>query len=633
MSMKKLLSVVALLLVPSVASAAPALRKSIDLRGDITAIGASMGWDCGQGNMPPAGASVTCTGVLESDNAPDLYWLDNVATATLDARAAATSATLSLPAGATVTYAALYWSGLKDNVATPLLPDPQVTISRPGGASLVVNAEASAGLAATGPGSPVVPYIVYQSTADITSFVQTNGAGEYRVTGLDGIALNGVAAETAYSAWTLVVAYSLPDAPYRRVSVFDGLDLVTSTTPATFATTGFKVPTTARGTLLVWAYDGDHAVTTDSITFKGTALSNATNPATDFFNSSRTAFGAAVAGATPAVSGAPGTMAGYDLDRLDVGALLAAGDTTATVTLNGSTAEEFWFGGAATSISSIEPNITATKTFTDVNGGSVVAGDVLEFTLTAKNEGDDDATGVTITDALPAGLTYVPGSLKLGTTALTDVAADDAGEVVGTTVTVRVGELAIGASATVTFRATVTGSGTVVNQGVVRAAGKSGAPPMDYPTDGDPVTPGRQGTNIVVTPSDDAGLDGGAGDTGGGDTAVGDASVDATTGDTGVGDGAIGDGTTGDGTIGDGTIGDGTMGDVGDTSVSDDTGGTVIDSSVTADTGGGDATTNDLDALVAEGGGCGCRSSAGGTTPAAMLSALAIAALLGRRRR
>jgi uncharacterized repeat protein (TIGR01451 family)/MYXO-CTERM domain-containing protein len=634
-SMKKLLSVVALLLVPSTASAAPALRKSLDLRGDITAIGHTMGWDCGRGNMPPAGATATCTGVLEGDNAPDLYWLDNVASATLDARSARTSATLVIPAGATVTYAALYWSGLKDNVTTPLLPDPQVTIDRPGGASLIVTADASASLAATGPGSPIVPYIVYQSTADITSFVQANAGGEYRVTGIDGIALNGVAAETAYSAWTLVVAYSLPDAPYRRVSLFDGLDLVTSTAPASFITNGFKVPSSARGTMLLWAYDGDQGVTTDSVTFKGTALSNAVNPATDFFNSSRSILGAAAAGTVPAVSGAPGTMAGYDLDTLDIGSLLAAGDTTATVTLNGSTAEEFWFGGAATAISSIEPNIIATKTFTDLNGGDIVAGDVLEFTITAKNEGDDDAVSVVITDPLPAGLTYVPGSLKLGATALTDVAADDAGEVVGTTVTVRVGDLAIGASATVTFRATVSGSATVVNQGVVRAAGKSGAPAMDYPTDGDPTTPGRQGTTIAVTPSGDAGAgDTGAGDTGAGDGAVGDGAAGDTAVTDGAGDATVVDGgdASGDTSVGDtGSPSDGTVGDTGsDTSTGEDTGSALADSGADA---GGDGSTNELDGLVAEGGGCGCRSNGSGTTPAAMLSALAIAALLGRRRR
>jgi uncharacterized repeat protein (TIGR01451 family)/MYXO-CTERM domain-containing protein len=652
--------VVAILLWTSAASAAPTERKTLDLRGDVVAIGNTMGWDCGRSSGEPAGSTVTCTGVLESDNAPDLYWRDNTATATLDARSARTSANLTLPTGATVTYARLYWSGLKDNVTTPLLPDPQVTLDFEGGASLVVNADASSSLTATGPGSPVVPYIAYQSTADVTTFVQANGARAYRVTGIDGIALNGVATENAYSAWTLVVAYSLPDAPYRRVSLFDGLDVVNATS-ASFTATGFRVPSTARGKLIVWAYDGDHGVTTDSLMFKTTTLSNAINPATDFFNSSRSELSVAVAGAVPAISGVAGTMAGYDLDTVDVGALLAAGDTTATVTVAGSATEEFWFGGGVTSIGSAEPNIVATKTFVDLNGGTVEAGDVLEFTITAKNEGDDEAIGVTITDALPGGLTYVAGSLKSGTATLTDASADDTGEVVGTTVTVRVGtgatstaggSLAVGDSATISFRVTVSGSGTLVNQASVRASGKLGAPAMDYLTDGDPLTPGRQGTNIVVGGGDGGVTDAGATD--GGDASA-DAATDATTdaldasGDSSfdaAGDGAsdaVSDTAT-DTSISDSTVTDATDSTIVDSPADSDDSAATADSAddtgassdaIGVTDGGGDATDaafDNLDGFVAEGGGCGCRTLGSSGRTNGVLAALGLGMFLLRRR-
>ncbi|MEK7475133.1 MAG: hypothetical protein AAB152_05805 [Candidatus Coatesbacteria bacterium] len=63
---------------------------------------------------------------------------------------------------------------------------------------------------------------------------------------------------------------------------------------------------------------------------------------------------------------------------------------------------------------------------------------------------DQPATSVVLTDAIPAGMTYVPGSLKRSTDngtsfgALTDAADGDAGEVAAGTVTVRLGTIAEG---------------------------------------------------------------------------------------------------------------------------------------------------------------------------------------------
>jgi uncharacterized repeat protein (TIGR01451 family)/MYXO-CTERM domain-containing protein len=444
----------------------------------------------------------------------------------------------------------------------------------------------------------------------------------------------------------------------------------------------------------VWGYDGDHTLTGDNVKFNTMTLANAVNPATDFFNSSRSLNGVAVAGSVPAVSGVPGSMAGYDLDTVNVSSLVATGSTTASVEINGSTADSFWLGGIVGAIESRAPLINAAKTFTDLNGGAVLPGDTLEFTISATNNGDDNAINTVITDALPTGLTYVAGSLKIGATSVTDIAADDAGEFASGTITARVGSganataggtLAPGASATITFRVTVSASpGNVVNTANVRAGGTLGMPPTEFPSDGDPTTPGRQGTlvpvkecdssggciapkicdlptNTCVDPPGDAGDggadggttgdggsgggggDGGSGDGGGGDGGLLDTSVlDTSILDTALIDGSLLDGDTSvidtavlaDG-AGDGAS-DGASSDAedaaADTSVSD-TGG-AVDGSIVTD--GGDAGSDDagesLDGFVAEGGGCGCR-----TTPnsgrAAPLAALAIALMFMRRRR
>lgn len=669
------------------ADAAPTLRKKLDLRGDVVTIGHTMGYDCGAAAAPPMGTTALCTGVLESDKAPDAYWQDNTAFPALDSTLAATSARLTIPSGATVVYARLYWGALLNGLLAAPDPDLTIRIRAPGATTdttFTALASEASKLTATGPASPTVPYIVYQSSVDVTSFVNASKSGVYRVTDIASIALNGVATETAFSAWTLVVVYSDPTAAYRHIALHDGLDLLDGTTGVATVFDGFKVSATPAGSLTVWGYDGDHLATSDSVRVNAATMSDSINLASDFFNSSRSRFGAAISGESPPVTGAAGTMAGFDLDTVDLTPRLTAGATSATAEVVGSATAAFWLGGLVSSIESAAPKITATKTFIDLNGGAPLPGDTLEFTLTARNDGDDAAINTVITDVLPAGLTYVAGSLKSETTALTDPAGDDAGEVVSGTVTARVGTgatstgggtIAPGASASITFRVTISGApGSIVNTGNVRAAGAGGAPPTDTPTDGDPVTPGSQGTTIAVKECDasggcvaprvcqlttntcvdppaDAGADAAGSDTGdasadsiadtaGGDTSAGDTSGgDSSSGDTAGGDASSADGSAGgDTSSGDGTVadsgGEDTGGDDGSTADSGDDTGANIDGSVVD--GGGDGApigdADDLNAFVVEGGGCGCRTSTSSSSTAP-LAAIALALLLARRRR
>lgn len=71
----------------------------------------------------------------------------------------------------------------------------------------------------------------------------------------------------------------------------------------------------------------------------------------------------------------------------------------------------------------LRPALTSTKTVSDVNGGGLVPGDTLEYTITIHNGGTIAATGVTFQDSLPAGTTYVPGSTTMNGSAKADNAA------------------------------------------------------------------------------------------------------------------------------------------------------------------------------------------------------------------
>jgi len=78
--------------------------------------------------------------------------------------------------------------------------------------------------------------------------------------------------------------------------------------------------------------------------------------------------------------------------------------------------------GATDSVSmtTLEPILRVTKT---VNPISVSSGDTATFTVIVENTGDSDSLNTTITDTIPAGLTYTPESIKIDGVDQTD--ADD----------------------------------------------------------------------------------------------------------------------------------------------------------------------------------------------------------------
>lgn len=507
----------------------PVLRHQDDVHGDVVVFGSTLGFDCGAGLSAPAGSTASCTGQVNvADGAPDLWWRDDIADASITAAQARTSATLKLPAGSQVKYARLYWAALKVGQD----PDTDATLDWLGGPQQTIFADTT--WVVQYPFATHPDWFYYQASGDATDFVAQWGAGDFRVSDVEAIDLIGQDVDRVFSAWTLVVFYENPGDELRNLALFDSFTPLDPGVPgqesAQATLSGFLIPSGGfKARMSTFGYEGDTIYTGDHFTLNGTQIANALNPADNFFNSSRSDDGVPVSGAydVPQLSGDVGSMAGYDLDTADVTSLLAPGATSCVVGAD-STKDIFFLGGFITSVQSLAPDFNGmAKDVVDLDGGALLPGDTLQYTITATNNGNDDAVDAILTDKLEDGISLVPGSIEilqggaLGTK--TDGAGDDEGEynAATRTVTWRVGSgagpfdggtVAVGATVKVRFKAKVIAqTGVIANQAILAAKGGAGAPDKTWLSDGDPQTVGAEPTTITVYECDtDAQCSGGA---------------------------------------------------------------------------------------------------------------------------
>jgi uncharacterized repeat protein (TIGR01451 family) len=505
-------------------NAAPILRTQVDQHGDFLLIGNTFGYDCtGEPPIPKVGtiAAGACSqGAYVPDNSPDLFWQADspaVGQATADISygpsVARTTALLTVPTGATVTHAYLYWGGKTNSSSGGMA---QVTIERIGTDAFQQTVSAvntyTAGFTNA-----------YESVADVTSLVQQHKGGAYRVSGIAVSPFASVDDNTVFGAWAMVVLYKRASEPLRNLAVFDGMDVVNSSANQSVSLSGFVVPTVGfEGKLGIITYEGDADIAGDQVFFNGgTPLQDNVNPPDNFFNATRSWVGSPVSvdGDLPQLTGGSRSMSGVDLDVVDITSHLEPGKNSATV-LATSTGDEYYLGAFVTSIANFKPDFTtSTKAVTDLNGGNILAGDILEYTLTAKNTGNDAAVRTVIRDPLPLGVSYVPGTLNIvsgaNAGAKTDAIGDDQAEYdsstrtivawLGTSAAANVGgTIPISGSTVISFRVKIDEgfSGKIANQGTVTAGGQLGTTDVQTVTDGNGDVDGTPPTEITADECD-----------------------------------------------------------------------------------------------------------------------------------
>ncbi|WP_064014254.1 DUF11 domain-containing protein [Deinococcus puniceus] len=422
------------------------------------------------------------------------------------------SATLNLTSGSSVLFAGLYWSGSSSSAPNRR----SVSFGVPGQAVSPLVATNVARIGNT-----------YQSFVDVTALVQAGDNGAYTVANI-----NSTQGAGTWANWTLVVAFKNSALPVRNLSVFDGLQSASDPSfPLDITVSGFLTPSigAVNSTVGVVAYDGDRGAaegigTGGSLQFGANsgALSpvfNAANPVNDVFNSTISALGTEVtAGRTPTFA----NTLGLDIDTFAPNTPLPNASTSAVVRVTGSSGDVIYPGIITLATDIFIPNLKdgLTKTVRDVNGGRVLPGDQLEYELVVKNQGNDGAVNVMLTDVLPPNTSFVPGSLSLtGANAgtKTNAVGDDQAEYdsagnrvvfrLGTGATALAGGLLLpGDEARVRFRVQVnagTPGGTAINNtGNVTYRQQTLGNTITDASDGNPTLTGDQPATVIVSGPD-----------------------------------------------------------------------------------------------------------------------------------
>ena len=402
-----------------------ATRYNRTLRGAMSFIGNT--------NMTCSGNG-TCTNAQNGANNSlnDTFFMVYVNSDSDSSTFNSSNATLSLPSGAQVQHARLYWGGNAVAGAGGTAP-PNVALSNtirfatPGSGYVTVTGSLLGANYNTGQS------VIYVANADVTNLVQSAGAGAYTIANIQaGTGVRNDVGESGglFAGWSLVVVYTDPANTLRSITIWDGFGRIEPNTQGEAMIGGFVTPPAGplSATVGVVAWEGDFGLTGDRLQVSGLDVSGPLNPATNFFNGSVSAYGAQVPRSPSYLN-----QLGIDVDMVDASNRFSNGQTVATLTLP-TAGDNYYAGVVGLMVEVFEPELRMTKTAADVNGGVLNPNDVIRWTLAMTNTGVDTATNVILRDVIPAGTTYIPGSLLVAadpsgaTGTKTDPAGDDTAE-------------------------------------------------------------------------------------------------------------------------------------------------------------------------------------------------------------
>ena len=303
---------------------------------------------------------------------------------------ATSTQTLSgIPATRTVRAAYLYWGGSGSLDSTVTLNGNTVTASRT--------------FTRTFNNGTSFPF--FGGFAIVTNLVTGNGSFTF-----GGLTVNTgtphCGSQAVVGGWSLIVIYEGAAERLRAINIYDGLDYFYGS-QVTQTPDGFRVPAAnIDGRVAVFTLEGDPQNSdplggfSEALRFNGTLLDDGLVPA----------------GSVPTVQQFDGTINtqgvttsyGIDVDQYDVSALLSPGQTSATTVYSAGADLVLLMAQVVSATSDPAVDLSVNKT----HAGTFVSGGTGTYTITVSNaagvEREDNT--VTVTDTLPAGLTFNSGT-------------------------------------------------------------------------------------------------------------------------------------------------------------------------------------------------------------------------------
>ncbi|WP_198170560.1 beta strand repeat-containing protein [Deinococcus arboris] len=259
------------------------------------------------------------------------------------------------------------------------------------------------------------------AVADITNLVSATPNATMEMDGLN-IQINSANCQyvTVHGGWALYIVYENPGLSSKRISFYDGLNYIYTTTTADINATNFKVPNAPTfdkvTKLTVAAMDGDPATgaTNDILQIRPgttgtrTSLSSTNRTATDIYTGLVTVEaedGTEVIQGGSSKTGTTNT-GGLDIATFNVSSLIPADTTTINAFSSSNGGEQVNLYNVILMANTTDANVRLVKT---IEGGATTLtnGDSLKYILTVDNaQGVTEALNVVTVDTLPQGLTY-----------------------------------------------------------------------------------------------------------------------------------------------------------------------------------------------------------------------------------
>ncbi|MBT0609048.1 T9SS type B sorting domain-containing protein [Aequorivita echinoideorum] len=272
------------------------------------------------------------------------------------------SANLSLDSSQQIVAAYLYWAGSGPGDFNVTLNQAPISAQRT--FSHIFN-------------SGGTDYLYFSAFADVTQQLINTGNGNYTLADLDltQIIVNycqPIGTATNFGGWSITVIYEDASLPVNQVTIFDGLESVSSqNTSLNITLENLNVVDTNGAKIGFLAWEGDSSIANnESLRINGNLLSNPPlNPSDNVFNSTNSYTGS-------------NTLYNMDMDFYTISNFINTGDTSATIQLT-SEQDFVMINNIVTVLNTELPD--ATITIDDTIGGTECGNREIEVDYTIYN--------------------------------------------------------------------------------------------------------------------------------------------------------------------------------------------------------------------------------------------------------